>query len=129
MLELKLSGHTDTLTEANILIIELYKRGEIENRKQYRNALDKFHTHYLELPSKTLEQIALNTRPKIEEHMLMAMNKSIHREHSSQPLQIKKKQFKMAVTFLPSYKGIINSTIKKITNSIVRYQVMMMISV
>ena len=41
---LKLSGHTDTLTEANNLIDELYKRGEIENKQQYRNALNKFTT-------------------------------------------------------------------------------------
>ena len=32
LLELKLSGHTDTLTEASNLIDELYKRGEIQNK-------------------------------------------------------------------------------------------------
>ena len=42
---LKLSGHTDTLTEASTLIDELYKRGEIQNKQQYRNALDKFLIH------------------------------------------------------------------------------------
>ena len=42
LLGLKLSGHTDTLTEASILIDELYKRGEIQNKQQYRNALNKF---------------------------------------------------------------------------------------
>ena len=42
---LKLSGHTDTLTEASALIDELYKRGEIQNKQQYRNALDKFLTN------------------------------------------------------------------------------------
>ena len=42
LLELKLSGHTDTLTEASNLIDELYKRGEIENKQQYRNAPNKF---------------------------------------------------------------------------------------
>ena len=42
LLGLKLSGHTDTLTEASNLIDELYKRGEIENKQQYRNALNKF---------------------------------------------------------------------------------------
>ena len=42
LLGLKLSGHTDTLTEASNLIDELYKRGEIQNKLQYRNALDKF---------------------------------------------------------------------------------------
>ena len=44
LLGLKLSGHTDTLTEASNLIDELYKRGEIQNKQQYRNALDKFTT-------------------------------------------------------------------------------------
>ena len=45
LLGLKLSGHTDTLTEASNLIDELYKRAEIQNKQQYRNALDKFLTH------------------------------------------------------------------------------------
>ena len=44
LLGLKLSGHTDTLTEASNLIDELYKRGEIQNKQQYRNALSKFQT-------------------------------------------------------------------------------------
>ena len=39
----------------------------------------------VELPSKILEQTAFFTRPKIEEHMLLAMNESIHEEHLSQP--------------------------------------------
>ena len=43
LLGLKLSGHTDTLTEASNLIDELYKRREIQN-KQYKNALNKFQT-------------------------------------------------------------------------------------
>ena len=42
LLGLKLSGHTDTLKEATNLIDELYKQGEIKNKQQYRNALDKF---------------------------------------------------------------------------------------
>ena len=42
LLGLKSSGHTDTLTEASNLIDELYKRGEIQNKQQYRNALNKF---------------------------------------------------------------------------------------
>ena len=41
-LGLKLSRHTDTLTKASNLIDELYKRGEILNKQQYRNALNKF---------------------------------------------------------------------------------------
>ena len=44
LLGLKLSGHTDTLTEASNLIDELYKRSEIQNKQQYRNALNKFKT-------------------------------------------------------------------------------------
>ena len=42
LLGLKISGHTDTLTEESNLIDELYKRGEIQNKRQYQNALDKF---------------------------------------------------------------------------------------
>ena len=42
LLGLKLSGHTNTLTEASNLIEELYKRGEIQNKQQYRNAIIKF---------------------------------------------------------------------------------------
>ena len=44
LLGLKLSGHTNTLTEASNLMDELYKRGEIQNKQQYRNALNKFQT-------------------------------------------------------------------------------------
>ena len=44
LLGLKLPGHTDTLTEASNLIDELYERGEIQNKQQYRNAPNKFHT-------------------------------------------------------------------------------------
>ena len=62
------------------------------------------------LPSKLLEQIAYNTRPKIEEHMLIVMDKSTHEEHLFQPLQTNNKQFKIAVTFLSAYNGIFNVT-------------------
>ena len=54
----------------------------------------------MELPSRLLEQIVHNTRPKIEEHMLIVVNKSTHEEHIFQPLQTNKKQFKIAVTCL-----------------------------
>ena len=64
----------------------------------------------MELPSKFLEQIAFNTRPKIEEHMLIVMDNSRHEEHLSQPLQTNNKQFKIAVTFLTGYNGIFNVT-------------------
>ena len=42
LLGLRFSGHTNTLTEASNLIDELYKRGEIQNLQQNRNALNKF---------------------------------------------------------------------------------------
>ena len=45
LLGLKLSGHTDILTEASILIDEFYKRGEIQNKQQYRNAPNKFSSY------------------------------------------------------------------------------------
>ena len=64
----------------------------------------------MELPSKLLEQIAFNARPKIEEHMLIVMDKSTHEKHLSQPLQTNNKQFKIAVTFLSGYNGIFNVT-------------------
>ena len=64
----------------------------------------------MELLSKILEQIAYNTRPKIEEHMLIVMDKSTHEEHLSQPLQTNNKQFKIAITFLTGCNGIFNVT-------------------
>ena len=64
----------------------------------------------MELPSKLLEQIAYNTRAKIEEHMLIIMDKSSHEEHLFQPLQTNNKQFKIAITFLSAYNGIFNVT-------------------
>ena len=64
----------------------------------------------MELPSKILEQIAWNTRSRIEEHILIVMDKSTHEEHLSQPLQTNKKLFKIAVIFLTGYNGIFNVT-------------------
>ena len=64
----------------------------------------------MELPSKLLEQIPFNTRPKSEEHLLIIMNESNHEEHLFQPLQTNNKQFKIAVTFLTAYNGIFNVT-------------------
>ena len=64
----------------------------------------------MELPSKLLEQLAFNTRPKIEEHMLIVMDKSTYEEYLFQPLQTNNKQFKIAVTFLTGYNGIFNVT-------------------
>ena len=43
-LGLKISGHNDTLTEASNLIDEIYKRGELQNEQQYRNAPNKLST-------------------------------------------------------------------------------------
>ena len=45
----------------------------------------------MELPSKLLEQIAYNTRIRIEEHILIVMDKSTHEEHLSEPLQTNNK--------------------------------------
>ena len=73
----------------------------------------------MELPSKLLEQIAFNTRPKIEEHMLIVMDKSTHEKHLSQPLRTNNKQFKIAITFLSAYNGIFN-----VTNSINKFYFM-----
>ena len=53
----------------------------------------------MELPSQFSEQIAFNTTPKVEEHMLVGMDKSTHEESLSQGLQINNKQTKMAVSF------------------------------
>ena len=44
LLGIKLSGDIDTITEASKLIDELYKRGEIQNKHQYRIAPNKFST-------------------------------------------------------------------------------------
>ena len=66
----------------------------------------------MELPSKLLEQIAFNTRSKIEEHILIIMDMSTHEEHLFHPLQTNNKQFKIAITFLSAYNGIFNVTNK-----------------
>ena len=78
----------------------------------------------MELPSKLLEQIAFNTRPKIEEHMLIVMDKSTHEEHLFQPLQTNNQQFEIAVTFLTGYNGIFNVTNSN-NNFISRNQILM----
>ena len=44
LLGLKISRHSDTLTEASKLLHELYKRAEVQNKQQYQNALNKFNT-------------------------------------------------------------------------------------
>ena len=57
----------------------------------------------MELASKVLEQNALNTRPKIEEHLLIVTDKSSHEEHLSPPLQTIIKQFELSVTISTGY--------------------------
>ena len=64
----------------------------------------------MEFPSKLLEQNAFNTRPKIEEHMLVVMDKSTPEEHLNQPLQTNNKQYKIVVILLTGSKGIFNVT-------------------
>ena len=99
LLGLELSGHTDTLTKASNLIDEIYKRAEIQNEQQHRNAIDKISTHWREIASKLIDQIALKTQPKIEEHMLIVTYKPFHEEYQSKPLQHNDKEYKIAVTF------------------------------
>ena len=43
LLGVKLSGHTDTLTEASNLIDELYKRNEIQKNNNIEMLLTNFH--------------------------------------------------------------------------------------
>ena len=40
--------------------------------------LTNFLHYKMEIPGKLLERIAYNTRPKIEEHMLIVIDKSTH---------------------------------------------------
>ena len=40
----------------------------------------------MEIPSKILKQIAFKARPKSAVHILVALDKSTHEEHPSQPL-------------------------------------------
>ena len=44
LLGLKISGHTDTLTEASNLVDELYRSGEKQNEQQYQIAPNKYST-------------------------------------------------------------------------------------
>ena len=64
----------------------------------------------MELPTKLLEQIIFDTRPKNDEHTFFLLDKSTHEERLSQPLQTNKKQFKIPVTFLTAYNGFFNVT-------------------
>ena len=70
--------------------------------------LTNFLHYKKELPLKNWEQISYKNRKRIEEHMLIVMDKSTHEEHLPQPLQTNKKHFKIVVFFLTAYNGIFN---------------------
>ena len=53
----------------------------------------------MELPSNLLEEIAFITRSKIEEHILIVMDKSTFEDNLYQPIQTNNKQFQIVVTF------------------------------
>ena len=73
----------------------------------------------MELPSKISEQISFNTGLKIQEHMLIVVDKSTHEEHLSHALQNNNKQYKNAVTFLTGDNGFSN-----VTNSNIKFHFM-----
>ena len=54
----------------------------------------------MELPNNMLKQIAIKIRPKIEEHMMIVMDKSTHEEQLSQPSKTHNRRFWTALTFL-----------------------------
>ena len=114
LLGLKISGHTDTLTDASNLIDDLYKNGDFQKNNNIEMLLTSFLPNKRDVPSKLLEQIVFNTISKTEEHVLIIMAKSTLEEHLSQPLQTNHKQFKIAVTFVSAYNGIFNVTISDI---------------
>ena len=58
LLGIKLSGNTDTPTEASNLRENLYKKGEVQNEQHYQNAPDKFCTKKIEHPNQLLELAA-----------------------------------------------------------------------
>ena len=70
------------------------------NEEKYKtnNNIERLSINFLpkemELPCNLLEQTAFNAQFKIEEHVLIVMNKSIQETHLSQPLQTNNKQFK-----------------------------------
>ena len=67
----------------------------------------------MELPSKKIEQTAFNTRDRVEEHILIVVDKNTHEGYLSQPLQTNHKQFNIAVTFLTGYNDFFNVRHKK----------------
>ena len=70
----------------------------------------------MEFPCKILKQFAHSTRPKIEEHLLIVLDRSTHEKHLSQPLQTNNEQFEIAVNFLTGCNGIFN-----VTNSNIKF--------
>ena len=60
------------------------------------------------------DQLVFNTKPKIEEHILIIIHEPTREEDLSQPLQTINKQFKIAVTFLSGHIGVFNVTNKQI---------------
>ena len=72
-----------------------------------------FWTKQMGPPIKFSDQTILKTRSKTDENKLMVMDKSTHEEFLHQPLQTINKQFKIAVSFLTGYNGIIRVTSKK----------------
>ena len=86
LLGLKLPGHPETLREARNVINGLLRIRETQNKKQYENALDNSYTQLLDPAFKHLEKKIFITRLKIEEHMIIVMDKSTQEENSSEPL-------------------------------------------
>ena len=74
----------------------------------------RFPFQKMDLPSKIVEQMAFNTRPRSEEHMLIVVEKSNHEEHQSQPQQTNNKKIKTVVTFSTAYNCAFNVTNKNI---------------
>ena len=68
----------------------------------------KLHTKKGCSQVKNLERIALKTRPKLEEHMLIVLNYYTQEKKFSQTLQINSKQGESAVNFLTGYNSIFN---------------------
>ena len=68
----------------------------------------------MKIPSKLLEQTAISTESKIQEHNLYIMKKTTHEEQLSQRLRTHNERFEITVNFLTGYNGIFNVTEKSI---------------
>ena len=62
------------------------------------------------LPTKILEGIAFNTRPKLKENVLIVMDKATHEGFSSWPLQTNDTQYEIAVFLQTGDNGFLNVT-------------------